>query len=213
MTIFYKIYNRMFESSRSTAICVQWDKGVSKAKDRIFTELSTYDDLRAFGVMLSYLKWVSRGDLVGNNDGDAFMTRIEVNLLDRNNRIYEIKTPPFRTYYRVATITTEGRKPFKVFYIVRFLRKDSQKAHKSDIDGAINTWKKWRDTMKSLGKRVESAQNESSTSKRTLNEIVRSDPHFWDKHLDKCYTLLRKTHDDSSLVEYFREVLNNAPEE
>lgn len=32
MTIFYKIYNRMFESSRSTAICVQWDKGVSKAK-------------------------------------------------------------------------------------------------------------------------------------------------------------------------------------
>lgn len=72
---------------------------------------------------------------------------------------------------------------------------------------------KWRDTMKSLGKRVESVQNESSTSKRTLNEIVRSDPHFWDKHLDKCYTLLRKTHDDSSLVEYFREVLNNAPEE
>lgn len=62
----------MFESSRSTAICVQWDKGVSKAKDRIFTELSTYDDLRAFGVMLSYLKWVSRGNLVGNNDGDAF---------------------------------------------------------------------------------------------------------------------------------------------
>ena len=72
MTIFYKIYNRMFESSRSTAICVQWDKGVSKAKDRTFTELSTYDDLRAFGVMLSYLKWVSRGNLVGNNDGDAF---------------------------------------------------------------------------------------------------------------------------------------------
>ena len=72
MTIFYKIYNRMFESSRSTAICVQWDKGVFKAKDRIFTELSTYDDLRAFGVMLSYLKWVSRGNLVGNNDGDAF---------------------------------------------------------------------------------------------------------------------------------------------
>lgn len=67
--------------------------------------------------------------------------------------------------------------------------------------------------MKALGKKVESTQTEAGNSKRTINEIVRSDPQFWDKHLDKCYNLLRRTHDDRILVEYFREVLNNAAEE
>ena len=67
--------------------------------------------------------------------------------------------------------------------------------------------------MKFVGKKVEATQNEANHSRRTINEIVRGDPDFWDKHLDKCYNLLRRTHDDSSLVAYFREALNDASEE
>ena len=67
--------------------------------------------------------------------------------------------------------------------------------------------------MKSLGKKVEVAKQETGASPRTINEIVRSDPNFWDKHPDKCYNLLLTTHDDKSLIEYFRNALNNVSED
>lgn len=67
--------------------------------------------------------------------------------------------------------------------------------------------------MKALGKKVEITNLANEGTQKTVNDIIRNDTHFFEKHLNNCYNILCQTHDGDKITEYFRKVLDGAVEQ